>query len=145
MAARSRSRAGTCSGRTIGHKAEFLGTGRIFPGRASLATTCIGRHPGFGFDSSGHKPCWQRQSFRQRSQISNMGCSVLSKHNSLFQQLGDQRGEIDARLRYIHLAVLAGIDTNKQAQVEEALRMAEQISYKAGIARAKLDAGNNCL
>ncbi len=65
------------------------------------------------------------------------GLQCVQQAQQLFQQLGDQRGEIDARMRYVHLAVLAGIDTNKQVQVEEALRMAEQISYKAGIARAK--------
>jgi non-specific serine/threonine protein kinase len=65
------------------------------------------------------------------------GLQCVQQAQQLFQQLGDPQGELDARLRYFHLAVLAGIDTNLQVQVEEALRMAEQISYKAGIARAK--------
>jgi predicted ATPase/DNA-binding SARP family transcriptional activator len=65
------------------------------------------------------------------------GLQCVQQAQELFQQLGDQRGEIDARLKYCNLAGLAGIDTNKQAQAEEALRMAEQISYKDGIAKAK--------
>lgn len=65
------------------------------------------------------------------------GLQCAQEAQSIFQQLGDQRGEIDARLKFCDLAALAGLDTNQQAQAEEALRMAEQISYKAGIARAK--------
>jgi tetratricopeptide (TPR) repeat protein len=59
----------------------------------------------------------------------------------LSQQLGDQRQEIDARLKYCELADLAGEHANPQAQVEEALRMAERISYTAGIAKARLVLG----
>jgi predicted ATPase/DNA-binding SARP family transcriptional activator len=65
------------------------------------------------------------------------GLQCVQQAQQLFQQLGDQRGEIDAKLRYCDLAGLAGIDTNKQVQAEEALVMAEQISYTAGIARAR--------
>ena len=71
-----------------------------------------------------------------------MGCSALSKRSSLFQQLSDQRGEIDARLKYCELAGLAGKHANLDAQVEEALRMAEQISYTAGIAKARVVLGS---
>ena len=56
MAACSRSRAGAGPGRAVGHGPEFLGTGRIFPGRASLAAACIGRHPGIGFAPAGTGP-----------------------------------------------------------------------------------------
>jgi len=59
----------------------------------------------------------------------------------LFQQLGDQRGEIDARLKYCELAELAGEHEDLQVQAEEVLRMAEQISYTAGMAKAKLVRG----
>jgi predicted ATPase/DNA-binding SARP family transcriptional activator len=65
------------------------------------------------------------------------GLQCVQQAQQLFQQLGDQRGEIDAKLRYCDLAGLAGTDTNKQVQTEEALAMAEQISYTAGIARAR--------
>jgi len=65
------------------------------------------------------------------------GLQCVQKAQQLFQQLGDQRGEIDARLKYCKLAELAGKDTNIQEQAEEALRMAEQISYTAGMAKAK--------
>jgi predicted ATPase len=65
------------------------------------------------------------------------GVQCVQQAQQLFQQLGDQRGEIDARLKYCKLAALAGKDMNIQAQAEEALRMAEQISYTAGIAKAK--------
>jgi predicted ATPase len=65
------------------------------------------------------------------------GLQCVQQAQQLFQQLGDQRGEINARLKYCNLAALAGKDTNIQAQAEEALRMAEQISYTAGIAKAR--------
>ena len=65
------------------------------------------------------------------------GLQCARQAQQLFQQLSDQRGEIDARLKYCDLAGLAGKDTNIQAQAEEALRMAEQISYTFGIAKAK--------
>ena len=65
------------------------------------------------------------------------GLQCVQQAQELFQQLGDQRGEIEAQLKYCNLAALAGKDTNTQAQAEEALRMAEQISYTFGIAKAK--------
>jgi predicted ATPase len=65
------------------------------------------------------------------------GLQCVQQAQQMFEQLGDQRGEIDARLKHCNLAVLAGQDTNKQAQAEEALWMAEQISYTEGIAKAK--------
>jgi tetratricopeptide (TPR) repeat protein len=65
------------------------------------------------------------------------GLQCVLQARQLFQQFGDQRGEIDAWLRYCDLAGLAGIDPNKQALAEEALAMAMQISYPAGIAKAK--------
>ena len=65
------------------------------------------------------------------------GLQCVQQAQQLFQQFGDQRGEIDAWLRYCDLAGLAGIDPNKQALAEEALAMAMQISYSAGIAKAK--------
>ena len=65
------------------------------------------------------------------------GLQGAQQAQNLFQQLGDQRGEIDARLKYCDLADLAGERANLRAQLEEALHMAEQISYTAGIAKAK--------
>ena len=59
----------------------------------------------------------------------------------LFQQLGDLRGEIDARLKFCELAELAGEIANLQAQAEEVLHMAEASSYTAGIAKARLVLG----
>jgi predicted ATPase len=69
------------------------------------------------------------------------GVQCARQAQDLFHQLGDQRGEIDARLKYCELAELTGEFANLQGQVEEALHMAEQISYKAGIAKAKLVQG----
>ena len=69
------------------------------------------------------------------------GVQCARQAQNLLQQLGDQRGEIDARLMYCELAVWAGELTNLQAQAEEALRMAERISYKAGMAKARLMLG----
>ncbi|WKZ38475.1 MAG: BTAD domain-containing putative transcriptional regulator [Anaerolineales bacterium] len=65
------------------------------------------------------------------------GLQCVQQARQLFQQFGDQRGEIDAWLRYCDLAGLAGIDPNKQAQAEEALAMAEQLSYTFGMAKAR--------
>jgi len=65
------------------------------------------------------------------------GLLCIQQAQQLFQQLGDRRGEIDARLRYCNLAALAGKDPNIQAQAEEALQTAEQISYTFGIAMAR--------
>jgi tetratricopeptide (TPR) repeat protein len=69
-----------------------------------------------------------------------LGCARQAQQ--LSQQLGDQRGEIDARLKYCELAELAGEGANLHEQVEEALRMAEQMSYTAGIAKARLVLGS---
>jgi len=57
-------------------------------------------------------------------------------HPTLRVLLGDQRGEIDARLKYCNLAGLAGKKANLEAQAKEALRMAEQMSYTVGMAKA---------
>jgi predicted ATPase/DNA-binding SARP family transcriptional activator len=65
------------------------------------------------------------------------GLQCARHAQQLFQQLGDQRGEIDARLKYCDLAQLAGERATLQAQVEEALQIAEQISYTAGMAKGK--------
>jgi predicted ATPase/DNA-binding SARP family transcriptional activator len=69
------------------------------------------------------------------------GLQCARQAQGLFQELGDQRGEIDARLKYCELAELAGELANLPAQAEEALRMAEDISYTAGIAKARLVLG----
>jgi predicted ATPase/Tfp pilus assembly protein PilF len=69
------------------------------------------------------------------------GLQCARQGQALFQQLGDQRGEIDARLTYCELAELVGKYANLQPQVDEALRLAEHISHTAGIAKAKLVLG----
>ena len=65
------------------------------------------------------------------------GLQCVQQAQELFQQLGDRRGEIDARLKYCDLAQLAGERANLQAQVEQALQLAEHISYTAGMAKGK--------
>jgi predicted ATPase len=70
------------------------------------------------------------------------GLQSAQEAQQLFQQLGDQRGEIDASLKYCELAELAGELANLEAQIEEALRMAEDISYTAGMAKARLVLGS---
>jgi predicted ATPase/DNA-binding SARP family transcriptional activator len=70
------------------------------------------------------------------------GLQCARQAQDLFQQLGDQRGEIDASLKYYELAELAGELTNLRAQVEEVLRMAERIFYTAGVAKARLVLGS---
>jgi predicted ATPase/DNA-binding SARP family transcriptional activator len=70
------------------------------------------------------------------------GLQCARQAHELFQQLGDQHGEIDARLKYYDLTELAGTESNLEAQVEETLHVAEHMSYTAGIARAKLMLGS---
>mgnify|MGYP001300118162 CR=1 FL=1 len=65
------------------------------------------------------------------------GLQCARQAQQLFQQLGDRRGEIDARLTYCDLARYAGQLADLQAQVKEALWMAEQISYMTGMAKGK--------
>ncbi len=65
------------------------------------------------------------------------GLQCARQAQQLFQQLDDHRGEIDAQLKYCDLADLAGERVNLRTQLEEALHMAEQMSYAAGIAKAK--------
>ncbi len=65
------------------------------------------------------------------------GLKCVQQAQDLFQRLGDQQGEIDAKLTYCGLAGFAKKDTNIQAKAEEALRMAETISYTLGIAKAR--------
>ena len=69
------------------------------------------------------------------------GLQCARQAQQVFQELGDQRGEIDARLKYCELANLAGDHANIQAQAEETLRVAERIAYPAGVAKAKLVLG----
>jgi predicted ATPase/DNA-binding SARP family transcriptional activator len=65
------------------------------------------------------------------------GLQCARQAQRLFQELGDQRGEIDARLMYCDLARYAGKLVHLQKQIEEALQMAEDISYTAGMAKGK--------
>ncbi len=65
------------------------------------------------------------------------GLQCARQAQQLFQQLGDRRGEIDARLTHCDLARYAGELADLQAQVKEALRMAEQMSYMIGMAKGK--------
>jgi tetratricopeptide (TPR) repeat protein len=65
------------------------------------------------------------------------GLQCVRQAQQLFQQLGDQRGEIDARLMVCDLARYAGKLAHLQTQIEEALQMAEQMSYTAGMAKGK--------
>jgi tetratricopeptide (TPR) repeat protein len=70
------------------------------------------------------------------------GLQCTRQAQDLLQRLGDQQGELDAQLTYCELAILAGKDdTNLQTQAEELLRKAEHLSYKAGIAKARLILG----
>jgi len=63
------------------------------------------------------------------------GLQCTQQAQRLFRQLGDQQGEIDARLVYCDLARYAGELVHLQTQIEEALQMAEQISYTTGMAK----------
>jgi tetratricopeptide (TPR) repeat protein len=65
------------------------------------------------------------------------GLQCVRQAQDLFQQLGDQRGEVDARLKYCDLADLTLEQASLRAPIEEALWMAEQIAYTAGMAKGK--------
>ncbi len=65
------------------------------------------------------------------------GLQCARQAQQLFQELGDQQGEIDARLVYCDLARYSGELMHLQQQIEEALQMAEHISYTAGMAKGK--------
>src|SRR6185436_3451670 len=62
------------------------------------------------------------------------GLQCARQAQDLFQQLGDQRREIDAGLVYCDLARYAGKLAHLQTQIEEALQMAEHMSHMAGMA-----------
>ena len=68
----------------------------------------------------------------------NYGLQCAQQAEQLFQLLGQQQREIDARLMYCELAELAGELGDWQAQAEKALQRAEQMSYTAGSAKARL-------
>ncbi len=65
------------------------------------------------------------------------GLRCAREAQQLAVQLGDRRQEIDARLIYCDLARYAGELAQMQTEVEEALESAEQLSYTAGMAKAK--------
>ena len=69
------------------------------------------------------------------------GLQCARQAQDLFQQLSDLRGEVDARLVYYDLAYLSGERANLQEQADEALQIAERISYPTGIAKARLVLG----
>jgi hypothetical protein len=69
------------------------------------------------------------------------GLQCARQAQQLFEQLGDPGQAIDGQLTYGELAIWAGELGNSQAQAEEALRMAEQMSYARGIAKARLVLG----
>jgi predicted ATPase len=65
------------------------------------------------------------------------GLQCVQQAQQMSQQLGDQRGEIDARLMYCDLARYAGELADLQTLIEEVLQMAEQMTYTAGMAKGK--------
>jgi non-specific serine/threonine protein kinase len=65
------------------------------------------------------------------------GLQCARQAQDLFQELGDQHGEIDARLLYCDLSRYAGELVQLQKQIEETLKMAEHLSYTAGMAKGK--------
>jgi predicted ATPase len=65
------------------------------------------------------------------------GLQCARQAQQLFHELGDQRGEIDAQMMYCDLARYAGELAQLQKQIEEALQMAEHLSYTAGMAKGK--------
>lgn len=65
------------------------------------------------------------------------GLQCAKQAQVLFQELGNQQGEIDARLLHCDLSRYAGELVYLQQQIEEALKMAEHLSYTAGMAKGK--------
>ncbi len=71
-----------------------------------------------------------------------LGLQCARQAQDLFQQLGDQRGEIDVRIRICTLFDLSKEQANLQEQLEGILHLAEQMAYKVGIAKAKTELGS---
>jgi predicted ATPase/DNA-binding SARP family transcriptional activator len=65
------------------------------------------------------------------------GLQCARQAQQVFYELSDQRGIVDARLMHCDLSRHAGHLIHLQKQIEEALQMAEQMSYTAGIAKGK--------
>ncbi|MBI1278224.1 MAG: tetratricopeptide repeat protein [Anaerolineaceae bacterium] len=65
------------------------------------------------------------------------GLRCARQAQQVFYELGDQRGIVDARLMHCDLSRHAGHLILLQKQIEEALQMAEQMSYTAGMAKGK--------
>ena len=62
-------------------------------------------------------------------------CAVESQ--SIFSQLGDSRGEVDARLIFAELASLRGDYSSLESLVQEAMAIAGTIQYKTGLAKGE--------
>jgi tetratricopeptide (TPR) repeat protein len=60
-------------------------------------------------------------------------CGSESRH--IFHQLGDRRGEVDARLASAELAYFQGSYTDLAALVDELMAIAGEIGYTAGLAK----------
>ncbi len=65
------------------------------------------------------------------------GLQCARQAQQVFYELGDQRGIVDARLMHCDLSRHAGHLIHLQKQIEEAVQMAEQMSYTAGMAKGK--------
>lgn len=65
------------------------------------------------------------------------GLQCARQAQQVFYELGDQRGIVDARLMHCDLSRHAGHLIHLQKLIEEALQMAEQMSYTAGMAKGK--------
>jgi hypothetical protein len=63
------------------------------------------------------------------------GISCSTQSQLIFNQLGDQRGEVDARLVFAELADFHGDYPNLVVFVQEAMKMASEIHYKNGLAK----------
>ncbi len=117
-----------------------------FSRKGAAGSSVPWRVPRGWFRSRGHKPCWLRPSCPRRSPISTMGCSVPGKRSrsvsAAWRSAGGDRRPVEV-LR-IWLAWLANTRICKR-RLEEALRMAEQISYTAGMAKGQLVLGTIAL
>jgi predicted ATPase/DNA-binding SARP family transcriptional activator len=62
-----------------------------------------------------------------------LACAVESQR--IFTELGDRRGEVEARLVYVQLADFHWMTADLTPLAEEAFRMAEEIQYTTGLAK----------
>lgn len=126
-------------GGAAGYGIDFLELGGFFQGRAAPASVRVSRAPECECVApAGGAPCGGGRKKDRGSVIPPILTTGGSAPGAqqLFQQLGDWRGEVDARLTDCDLARHAGDLAELQAQIEDALRRPRRCRIPQGMAKA---------